>query len=268
MREALLGVAVGKKGIGKTYTTLQIISGYIKGSGSIKPRKALILDVNDEFASIKAISPSDVALFSHHPQVEARRIRPYNEDGGKLTLNDIADTLWSILKDYKGGLLLIEDINKFTGDYLKNDLVGSLCTNRHSDLDIIMHFQSIGRVGTKIWQNINWLRFHKNTDGVDRHKKKFEDKYEMFKICEILVNKQYFNGNKYFYLTCDCDNEKIRGTFSDRMINEAIDEYLAINFSKKVKPYINQRDSKGKKKYNSTNASAQVKAQLRKMYLG
>ena len=29
MREALLGVAVGKKGIGKTYTTLQIISQYI-----------------------------------------------------------------------------------------------------------------------------------------------------------------------------------------------------------------------------------------------
>ena len=76
MREALLGVAVGKKGIGKTYTTLQIISSYIKGSGSIKPRKALILDVNDEFSSIKGIRPSDVALFTHHPTIEARRIRP------------------------------------------------------------------------------------------------------------------------------------------------------------------------------------------------
>ncbi|HAI43577.1 MAG TPA: hypothetical protein DCM40_38500 [Maribacter sp.] len=268
MREALLGVAVGKKGIGKTYTTLQIISSYIKGSGSIKPRKALILDVNDEFSSIKGIRPSDVALFTHHPTIEARRIRPYNEDGSKMTLNDIADTLWQVLGDYKGGLLLIEDINKFTGDYLKNDLVGALCTNRHSSLDIIMHFQSIGRVGTKIWQNINWLRFHKNTDGVDRHKKKFEDKYEIFKICEILVNKQYFNGNKYFYLTIDCDNEKIRGAFSDKMIDEAIDEYIATNFTKKVKPLVNQRDVKGKKKYTNASATAQVKAQLRKMYLG
>jgi hypothetical protein len=268
MREALLGVAVGKKGIGKTYTTLQIISSYIKGSGSVKPRKALILDVNDEFRSVKAIKPSDVALFTHHPKIECRRIRPYNDDGSKMTLNDIADTLWALLKDYKGGLLLIEDINKFTGDYLKNDLVGALCTNRHTQLDIIMHFQSIGRVGTKIWQNINWLRFHKNTDSVDRHKKKFEDKYEMFKICEVLVNKQYFAGNKYFYLTIDCDSEKIRGTFSDKMMSEAIDEYLAINHTKKIKPYLNQRNNKGKKIYNSTTATKQVKTQLKKMYLG
>ena len=268
MREALLGVAVGKKGIGKTYTTLQLISSYIKGSGSIKPRKALILDVNDEFQSIKAISPEDVALFSHHPQVEARRVRPFNSDGSKMTLNDVADCLWDILQNYKGGLLLIEDINKFTGDYFSKDLTGALCTNRHSSLDIIMHFQSIGRVGTKIFQNINWLRFHKNTDSVDRHKNKFPDKYEIFKICEILVNKQYFNGNRYFHLTIDCDTEKIKGAFSDRMINEAIDEYLAMNFTKKVKPYLNQRDTKGKKKFNSTTASQQVKQQLRKMYLG
>ena len=29
MREAVLGVAVGKKGIGKTYTTLQMIQKYV-----------------------------------------------------------------------------------------------------------------------------------------------------------------------------------------------------------------------------------------------
>ena len=38
MREALLGVAVGKKGIGKSYTTEQIIGQYIKGSGNVKPK--------------------------------------------------------------------------------------------------------------------------------------------------------------------------------------------------------------------------------------
>lgn len=267
MREALLGVAVGKKGIGKTYTTLQIIGQYIKGGLNVKPRRALIMDVNDEFETIKAIRPQDVALFTHHPKVEARRIRPYNEDGSKMSLNEVADTLWAVLKDYKGGLLLIEDINKYVGDYLGNDLVGALCTNRHSSLDIICHFQSIGRIGTKIWQNINWLRFHKNTDSVDRHKKKFEDKYEAFKICEILVNKQYFNGNQYFYLTFDCDSEKIRGTFSDKMINEAIDEYIALNYSKKVKPLLNHKNSKGKSKYTSQTATKQVKQELRKMYI-
>ena len=267
MREALLGVAVGKKGCGKTYTTLQLIGHYIKGGLNIKPRRALIIDVNDEFESVKAIAPSDVALFSHHPKIECRRIRPYNDDGSKMTLNEVADCLWNVLKDYRGGLLLIEDVNKYVGDYLPNDLVGALCTNRHSNLDIILHFQSIGRVGTKIWQNINWIRFHKNTDSVDRHKKKFEDKWEAFKICEILVNKQYFAGNKYIYLTYDTDTETIKGNYSPKMMNEAIDEYLALNYSKKVKPLLNARDAKGKKKYKAADALKTAKAQLKKMYL-
>ena len=47
MREALLGVAVGKKGIGKTYTSLSIIGHYIKGGLNVKPRRALIIDVNE-----------------------------------------------------------------------------------------------------------------------------------------------------------------------------------------------------------------------------
>ena len=125
----------------------------------------------------------------------------------------------------------------------------------------------MGGVGTKIWQNINWLRFHKNTDGVDRHKKKFEDKYEAFKICEILVNKQYFGGNKYFFLTFDCDTEKICGTYSDRMINEAIDEYIALNYTKKVKPLLNQRDKKGKKLHTPITATKEVKNRIKQMYL-
>ena len=268
MREALLGVAVGKKGIGKTFTTLQIINSYIKGSISIAPRRALILDVNDEFEQIKAIKLNDVSLFSMHPKIEARRIRPFNSDGSKMTLDEIALTLLKILDTFKGGLLLIEDLNKYVGDHLPKDLVGAICTNRHSSTDIILHFQSIGRIGTKIWQNINFLRFHKNTDSVDRHKQKFEDKYEAFKISEILVNKQYFAGNTRFFITFDCDSEKIYGSFSKKMISEAIDEYIALNYSKKIKPLINMRGVDGKPKYTSETAMAELKKMLYKSYVG
>ena len=267
MREALLGVAVGKKGIGKTYTTLSIINQYIKGGLNIKPRRALILDVNDEFEDVKAIRLKDVELFTYHPKVECRRVRPYNDDGSKMTLNEIANALWHILSVYKGGLLLVEDINKYVGDYLSNDLVGAICTNRHTSLDIIMHYQSIGRITTKIWQNINWLRFHKNTDSVDRHKKKFEDKWEAFKICEILVNKQYFSGNERFYVTFDCDHEKIYGNYSQKMMDEAIDEYIALHYRQKVKPLLNQTGATGKKVYNAQTATAYVKKELQQMYI-
>ena len=84
------------------------------------------------------------------------------------------------------------------------------------------------------------LRFHKSTDSIDRHKKKYEDKWEAFRICEILINKQYFGGNKRFYLTYDCDNEKILGNYSSTMISEAIDEYIALHHTKLIKPLLNQ----------------------------
>ena len=65
MREAQLGVAVGKRGIGKSYTTTRIMSNYVKGfGGKVKPRRVLIMDVNDEFQGVKAISPSDLSNFA------------------------------------------------------------------------------------------------------------------------------------------------------------------------------------------------------------
>ena len=202
MREPKLGLAVGKKSIGKTYQTKKLIARYVVGNPAkgVSPRRVLILDVNDEFTDYKAISMKDIVRFSVMPRPEIRRVRPINEKTGiRLTLNEVADCLWNILHYYRNGLLLIEDINKYISDNLPNDLVGAICSNRHTDLDIIMHFQSIGRITPKIWQNSNWLRFHKNTDSVERHKNKFPDKYEIFCIVENLVNNQYFNGNSRFF---------------------------------------------------------------------
>ena len=64
MREPKLGVAVGRKGVGKTYTTNQMLAQYVQGFGGAKPRKALILDVNDEFEDLRAIRLSDTMKFS------------------------------------------------------------------------------------------------------------------------------------------------------------------------------------------------------------
>ncbi len=267
MREAQFGVAVGKKGVGKSFTTTQLIKSYIKGSANVMPRRALIMDINDEFEDVKAISPDDVALFSMHPKIEARRIRPYNKDGSKLTLKDYATILFKVLGDYRGGLLLIEDINRYLSHNFPNDLVGALCTNRHSSVDIIMHYQSIGKVNPTIWQNINWLRFHKNTDSVDKHAKKLDDKYEAFKICELMVNKQYRDGNIRFFVTYDCDMEKIHGSYSLAMIDAAIDEYIALNYNRKVKPLLNMRDNNGKTKFTPATAVKHVKEELYKNYV-
>lgn len=268
MREPKLGVAVGKKGVGKTFITTKMINSYVKGNAlkGVKPRRALVLDVNDEFVEYKALRLKDVKRFSAHPKIEARRIRPFNDDGVRMTLKEIQDALFTILNDYRGGLLLIEDINRYISDHLPNDLVGAICTNRHTDTDIIMHFQSIGRITSKIWQNINWLRFHKNTDSVDRHIKKFEDKFEYLKISEIMINSQYYNGNPRFFLFVDIDAEKIQGDFDKKLLNKAIDDYIESYYRKIITPLLKQKDLSGKNKFNQQTAVKFVKDRIIKNY--
>jgi len=261
-----LGVAVGKKGIGKTYQTTEMMKSYVRGGNGIKPRRVLILDVNDEFEEFRAMSLKDVEIFSIHPRVEIRRIRPFKDDGTRMTLRDIADALYLILEKYRGGLLLIEDINKYISDHLPNDLVGAICTNRHTNTDIIMHFQSIGRITSKIWQNLNWIRFHKNSDAVERHKNKFPDKIDLFSIVESMVNKRYYDGDVRFFLFVDVDEEKIYGNYDEALFDYAVDEYCSMNHRQVVKPYINKRDEKGKKVYTPEKAIHAAKQVFKKNY--
>lgn len=245
-----LGAACGRKGVGKSWTTWQMISAYVTGNPgrNIKPRRALILDVNDEYTWVKAISINDISRFSISPIIEVRRIRVFNEKTGRpMTLDEIASALFYILQFYRRGLLLIEDINVYISDSLPNDLIGAICRNRHTELDIILHYQSIGRLTTKVWQNINWLRLHKNTDSVDRHQKKFGDKYEYLKIAELLVNSKYGEGDQRFYAYIDIDEEKIHGDFKKEEVVSAIDQYIGLNERYLISPMLKMHNGEGKK---------------------
>ena len=59
--------ATGKKGVGKTFTTLKAIAEYVKPNRKTgkKPRKVLIYDINMEYTEFKAISVEDI-LFSRY----------------------------------------------------------------------------------------------------------------------------------------------------------------------------------------------------------
>ena len=263
-REPKLMVAVGKKGVGKSFTTKKMMEQYAAGNPAknVPPRRVLILDVNDEFTDYKAISVQDVPLFSVHPIIEIRRIRPFLDNGKKMTLDDIANTLFIVLETYKNGLLLVEDINKYISDTMPNDLVGAICTNRHIGVDIIMHYQSIGRITSKVWQNLNIIRMHKITDAVKRHKHKFEDKFEYLSIAEILINQQYESGNKHFFLYVDVDDEKVYGAFTKSQFENAAMTFLQHNYNQIINPMLNARDENGKKIYNAQTAIAEYKKKL------
>jgi hypothetical protein len=68
---------------------------------------------------------------------------------------------------------LIEDVNKYISDFMPNDLTGAICTNRHIGVDIILHYQTIGRIKSKVLQNVNIIRLHNFKDTVKKHKNKF-----------------------------------------------------------------------------------------------
>lgn len=256
LREPLLGIAVGRKGVGKTYATLEIIQEYLKGNPNTgaTPRKVLILDVNNEFvnvkedqnpnfAHVKAISLNDIKKFTLSKKVEARRVSILKPDGGKMNLVEYAQALEHILANYENGLLLIEDINRFISDSLPNDLIGSIVTQRHVSVDVITHFQSIGKAAhPKIWANCNWLRFHKCDDTVERHKNKFAGNVEHLKVLEKMVDIEYENGNRRFYAYLNKDTGKIQGLFTKKQFQFAVYRYLEDNYNQVVKKLLNKKD--------------------------
>lgn len=263
-REPKLLVAVGKKGVGKSYTTKIMMQQYVQGNPAkgTPARRVLILDVNDEYSDIKAIRIQDVPIFSVHPIIEIRRIRPFLDNGRKMTLDDIASTLFIILETFRNGLLLVEDINKYISDTMPNDLVGAICTNRHIGVDIIMHYQSIGRITSKVWQNLNIIRMHKITDNVKKHKHKFEDKYEYISIAEIMINNEYEKGNKHFFVYVDVDDEKLYGSFTKSQYDNAVNTFIQNNYNNVITPMLNARGIDGKKVHTAQTAIGEYKKKL------
>lgn len=278
-REPMVMIACGKKGVGKTVATIEMIYRYISGNPEkgVPPRKALIFDVNDEFShfwyhgqyhSIKALAIKDILRFSVHPKIEVRRIRPFWDDGTKMGIDDMAEVLAIILENYRNGLLLVEDINKYTNDTMKGDLVGSLATVRHIGIDLIAHYQSVGRAANpKLLGNTKIIRLHKTNDSVARHKNKFEERTEIMQIAESIVEKKFDEGDKRFYLFVDIDESKIHGKFDEDDIQHAIQDYISKNHTSLVKPLLTKIDLKtGKKIYDTRSALNHLIIELRKKY--
>lgn len=270
-REPILMASVGKKGVGKSYQTMQLMMKYVQGSFVngvlVPPRRCLIMDINDEYMSIPSISLNDVPLFSMHPQVEIRRIRPLLPGGKRMGLEQWTKALFFVLQNYFNGFLLIEDLNRFIGDYTPDDLVGAICTNRHTGLDVCLHYQSIGRLTPKIWQNLNVLRFHKNNESVDRHQNKFPDKYEYLKIAEKMIEMEYYAKNIRFYIWVDLEYEKLKGNFSEDLFIRAVDEYISEHRNKLIKPYSFKLDKHGKKMFTDEEALIAERERFKKTYL-
>jgi len=268
-RQPLIIIACGRRETGKSIETVEKIYSYVNGNpaAGIVGRKALIYDVNDEFGnfkwkdgsihSIKSIFIKDIPAYSKQLHPEVRRIKPYWDDGRRMTLRDMSEALGIILQHYRDGLLLVEDITKYTSDNMKQDLIGSLATIRQARIDLIAHYQLVAKAGSpKILGMVNHIRLHKTFDTVERHKMKFADKAEIMSIAEKIVNRRYDWGmrndiknetGKYFSVDVDMEYGKIRGAFSEQEAKLAVEDYISDNNI--VSKMLNRKDRNGKKKY-------------------
>lgn len=226
MREALFGVSTGQTGVGKTYRTLQMIHQYIreKNKPGKRPRKVLIYDVNMEYNDFLAIDPKDIPRFTLCNRAEIRRVLPKNKDGSICNPDEMMELMNTILHSFGHGLLILEDINKYLIGTQTQEIIGVMTTNRHRDLDLMVHLQSLSAMTTRMWQNCSFIRFHRQRDDIHRYRERIPN-FEMVKIAQILVNNQFSNGNKRFHCYIAADQGFIRGAFSNRSFKLACEEY-------------------------------------------
>lgn len=243
MREPQLIIATGTKGVGKTYRTCMEIQDYITPNyENEKPaRKVLIFDVNGEYTNdelqknnfrfrTQTLALRDLEEWSKQKRIEVRRILPVDADGNKVGIDKYPEILKIILHYFKGGMLILEDINKYLIETRDASIVGALTTNRHNDLDIYIHLQSLAPLTTRMWQNANVIRFHYQMDDIDRYKGRIPN-FELCKISQLLVNSIYARGgkNERFYCYVMNQDNKILGNYDRVDFLAACREYLDRN---------------------------------------
>lgn len=240
-REAGMMTTTGVQGVGKTYQNMHLIAKYVKDkiATKVRGRKVLIFDTNGEYTQneftkaglanvqIKMIKLADVEAFGYSDLIEIRRI-----DAKHLTIAQKKQVLEYVMKKYKNGALVLEDINTYILQMTHmEEIVGRLVNLRHRGVDVIISYQSLRPVEPRIWANSRWVRMHFQADDVRDIKDKVTNP-ELFQIAQIMVNYRYHHGDERFFVYITKFGRKLEGMFKKEEFMDACRKYL--NMNKKV----------------------------------
>jgi hypothetical protein len=249
-REAGMMAITGIQGVGKTYQGMHTIADYVrdKPQTKVRGRKCLIFDTNGEYTpdqfdkngiknfKITRIALSDVDAWCHTDNSECRRI-----DAKNLGIKEKKEAVEYLLKVYKNGMLVLEDINTYILSVtFMEEIVGGLVNLRHRAVDVMISYQSLRPVEPRIWQNSRWVRMHYQADNVNDIKNKVTNP-TLFKIAQLLVNEKYFSGDKRFFVYIHSFANKIQGKFTKEDFEQACKKYLSTN-KKYIKEYQQMND--------------------------
>lgn len=237
-RETGMMCTTGVQGVGKTYQNMHIISKYVtdKLDTKVKGRKVLIYDTNGEYTEQefinnkiynikpKLIALKDVEAFGYSNLIEVRRI-----DAKHLTIDEKQAVLEFVLRLYKNGLFVVEDVNTYILQmhHLK-EVIGRLVNLRHRAADVLISYQSLRAVEPRVWANSRWVRMHFQADKVDDIKGKITNP-ELYKIAQIMVNHRYHNGYERFFVYITHSGQKIMGQFTRKEYEASCRKFLNMN---------------------------------------
>lgn len=237
-REAGMMTIVGSQGVGKTYLNMHIIYDYCRDKLDIKVRgrKCLIFDTNGEYTreqfernNIVGFEPKIIALkdipdWSLSPIVECRRI-----DAKSLSIKEKKAALEYIVKNYKNGMLGLEDINTYIINmtHMEN-IVSGLVNLRHRAVDVMISYQGLRPVEPRIFTNSRWIRMHYQSDRVDDVKGKLPE-VPLFEIAQMIIDNRYHEGDERFFLYVFTQAKKVEGDFSPEEFNVACKQYILSN---------------------------------------
>ncbi|MEK6884347.1 MAG: hypothetical protein AABY22_32245 [Nanoarchaeota archaeon] len=268
-RGRLILIRSGAQEIGKSHASLKaaLYSAYV----SPHKNKTLLFDVQNEYGEyeidmvkhrIKLIKHNEIIKFGLQQQVEVRRIIPFHPNGQPMSPDETEKLLIKTLTEFRGGTILIEDMSSIMGDNLKDEVIGKLCTVRHRNCDLVIHFQSIGRFSKILRQNAKIVSYHYQLDSILDCKETLKSEYEIFSIVEKLVNRQFREGNKYFHVDVYRMVKLVQGKFSERMFADACRDYVYEHASSTYL-YEKRRNTLGKKMYTYDEA---VKLKVRDLF--
>jgi hypothetical protein len=237
-REAGMMVCTGIQGVGKTYQNMYVIKDYVKNKfyNKVPGRKCLIFDTNGEYTkeefakndipnfNPKRIALKDIVDWSKANVAECRRI-----DAKHVGIKEKKEILEYLLKNYRNGMLVIEDVNTYILSMTHmEEIVGGIVNLRHRAVDVLISYQSLRPVEPRVWQNGRWIRMHYQADNVNDIKGKVSNP-TLMKIAQLIVNNRYFNGDKRFFVYIHNFANKIEGKYTKKEFLDACRQYLNAN---------------------------------------
>tara|TARA_R110002049_G_scaffold113040_2_gene263060 strand:+ start:27592 stop:28521 length:930 start_codon:yes stop_codon:yes gene_type:complete len=266
-RQPMIMLVCGETGVGKTYRNKQEIKHYMMDHLAIgkKGRKVLAFDTNDDdYPQFRTVSPNHLKALT---KVSSRRIRPYNTDGSPMDNEEKKEVITKIMKYYKNGLVVLDDIDHYMTGAKGQSMIGALCTVRHKGIDIVLTHQSVAKITTSEWQNCTWLRLHHQVDDVTRYRERIP-KYQMVRIAQLIVDEQYelcsnafamgkiteqeYKIQKSFFVYINMREQRIKGCSRAAFIR-ACKKFIDQEESRKVKMLLNEQDFDGNNIYKTKN---------------